>query len=94
MNSYNILTIFTAASSLFAITMLADIVDAKHKIGPHRQHLVTKQAGGNCPLRRVAGGDLADCHGWRLREGGWDSTCFNLDYLPSQFACSSRSGGY
>jgi hypothetical protein len=44
--------------------------------------------GGDCPLRRVAGGDLADCHGWRLIDGRWDNTCFNLDYLPSQYACS------
>ena len=42
----------------------------------------------DCPLRRVAGGDLADCRGWRFVNGHWDSSCFNLDYLPSQFACS------
>jgi hypothetical protein len=41
-----------------------------------------------CPLRRTAEGEIVDCQGWRLRPGGWDNSCFNLDYLPSQFACS------
>jgi hypothetical protein len=44
-----------------------------------------------CPLRRVAGGDLADCRGWRFVNGHWNSSCFNLDYLPSQYACSPNS---
>jgi|SRR5271165_1838441 len=41
-----------------------------------------------CPLRRVAGGDVADCRGWRFVNGHWNSSCLNLDYLPSQYACS------
>ncbi len=30
--------------------------------------------------------------GWRYRSNakGWDNTCFNLPYLPSQFACDAR----
>jgi hypothetical protein len=30
--------------------------------------------------------------GWRYRSNarGWDNTCLNLPWLPSQFACSSR----
>lgn len=45
-----------------------------------------------CPLHETLGGEIVDCHGWRLRSNakGWDSSCFNLDYLPSQFACSAR----
>ena len=44
-----------------------------------------------CPVHRNAEGDLIDCQGWRYRDNaaGWDNTCFNLDYLPSMFACSS-----
>jgi hypothetical protein len=42
----------------------------------------------SCPVRRLAGGDLVDCHGWRLSSDGWDNSCFNLDHLSSQFACS------
>jgi hypothetical protein len=43
----------------------------------------------DCPIRRTAEGEIVDCQGWRLRPGGWDNSCFNLDYLPSQFACST-----
>jgi len=30
-----------------------------------------------------------DRGGWRLRSNaiGWDNTCFDLGYLPSEFAC-------
>jgi hypothetical protein len=30
--------------------------------------------------------------GWRLRSNarGWDNTCFDLTYLPSEFACSAN----
>ncbi len=29
--------------------------------------------------------------GWRYRNNyGWDNTCFNLPWLPSEFACSSH----
>ncbi len=54
----------------------------------HRYH-VRKPVG--CPLRRTIGGTIVDCQGWRLRSNatGWDNTCFDLDYLPSMFACSS-----
>ena len=45
-----------------------------------------------CPLHRTAEGELVDCQGWRLRDSGWDNSCFDLDYLPSQFACSSGNG--
>jgi len=45
-----------------------------------------------CPIRRTAEGEIVDCQGWRLRPGGWDNSCFDLDYLPSQFACSSGGG--
>ncbi len=31
-------------------------------------------------------------YGWRRRSNakGWDNTCFNLPWLPSEFACSAR----
>jgi hypothetical protein len=59
----------------------------------HHRHFVDRSV--SCPMRRTAGGTLVDCHGWRLRSGtiGWDNTCFNLDYLPSRFACSGNGGG-
>jgi hypothetical protein len=53
----------------------------------YRRHFATA-----CPLHRTAEGELVDCRGWRLRDNatGWDNSCFNLDYLPSQFACGAR----
>lgn len=47
----------------------------------------------SCPVHKNAFGELIDCHGWRLRNNaiGWDNGCFCLDYLPSQFACSSHN---
>jgi hypothetical protein len=47
-----------------------------------------------CPLHRTVDGEWVDCRGWRLRDNaiGWDSSCLNLDYLPSQYACSSGGG--
>ncbi len=34
----------------------------------------------------------ADNSGWRYRSNarGWDNTCINVPWLPSQFACSAR----
>jgi hypothetical protein len=37
-------------------------------------------------------GELVDKAGWRLREGGWDNTCFSMPWLPSQYACSAKGG--
>jgi hypothetical protein len=52
----------------------------------HSRYYVGIPSG--CPIHRTAEGEIVDCQGWRLRPGGWDNSCFNLDYLPSQFACS------
>ena len=55
----------------------------------HHRHFAKRSL--DCPVHRTADGELADCQGWRLRPGiGWDNSCFNLDYLPSQFACSGK----
>jgi hypothetical protein len=45
-----------------------------------------------CPIYRNADGNLITCDGWRLRNTmkGWDHSCIDLFYLPSQFACSSQ----
>jgi len=52
-------------------------------------HRTVAKAQNRCPLRVTVNGDIVDCNGWRLRQSGWDNTCFNLDYLPSMYACSS-----
>ena len=77
-----------AALAVFA----APLSQTSAEDGPktHRRHFHKKL--DRCPLHRTMEGELADCHGWRLRDNatGWDNSCFNLDYLPSQFACSAR----
>ena len=74
-----------------ALLIAAPIAPASAEDGAkaHRKHS-TKEAG-RCPTHRTAEGEIVDCHGWRLRNGYWDNTCFNLDYLPSEYACSSNS---
>ncbi len=80
------LAVFVAGFAVFAAPMAA-AADSKTTKTHHRHFAKTKTA---CPLRRTVEGELVDCNGWRLRPGGWDNTCFNLDYLPSQYACSSK----
>lgn len=66
--------------------------DAKPKIKAHHRHYVSEPRV--CPVRQIADGSLVDCHGWRKWSGsiGWDNTCYHLDYLDSQFACTSPNG--
>jgi hypothetical protein len=77
-----------ACSTMLAVLTSA-VASAQRTRGhyrPYPRHYVETPSG--CPLHRTAEGELVDCQGWRLRPGGWDNSCFNLDYLPSQFACS------
>lgn len=64
--------------------------EAETRTNAHHRHLLKMQHG--CPVREIADGSLVDCHGWRKWSGsiGWDNTCLNLDYLPSEFACSPK----
>jgi hypothetical protein len=73
---------------MLAAPMFAEAAGKSKKM--HYRYSLNKQAG--CPVRQIADGSLVDCHGWRKWSGsiGWDNTCFNLDYLPSEFACSSK----
>jgi hypothetical protein len=81
-----------ACSALIAVqaaaTSYAGRTGAHYRV--HPRHYVRIPPG--CPIRRTAEGEIVDCQGWRLRPGGWDNSCFNLDYLPSQFACSTGAG--
>ncbi len=86
MNIRNNLVSLAAAFVLIAAPLTQ--ASAEDGTKTHRHHSAKKPAG--CPLHRTAEGELVDCQGWRLRPGGWDNSCFNLDYLPSQFACGSR----
>ncbi len=90
MSAGNKLVAIAAGFAILAATLCGTADAAKNKIKAHHQHYVS----GGCPVRQIADGSLVDCHGWRQWSGsiGWDNTCFNLDYLPSQFACSSKGG--
>jgi hypothetical protein len=76
------------AASVFAE---AEARTRKH-YPPNNRDQMQNSAG--CPVRQLPDGSLVDCRGWRKWSGsiGWDNSCFNLDYLPSAFACSSRGG--
>jgi hypothetical protein len=91
-NIYNRLAVFTAVFALLAMPLFATFADAKpkgyHRHYNHRAYATRRYAPSD---RRLIGGDYVDSHGWRYRTGyGWDNTCLNLDYLPSQYACSNN----
>ena len=86
------LTLAAAAIALLAAPQLGGEA-AQARTKAHEGYAGQRYARGGgyaCPLRQTVNGDIVDCHGWRLRPNiGWDNTCFNLDYLPSMYACSS-----
>jgi hypothetical protein len=90
MNISNRLSAFTAAFAVLSALSIGVVAEAKPKFKPHHRHFVNESRG--CPVHQIADGSLVDCQGWRKWSGsiGWDNTCFNLDYLPSEFACSSK----
>jgi hypothetical protein len=91
-----ILPLAAATVALLAAPALApNAAEAKSKA--YKGYAGQRYARGgqyNCPLRRTVNGTIVDCHGWRLRSNvtGWDNSCFNLDYLPSMYACSPMGG--
>src|SRR5271165_6826172 len=70
------------------VVCCAILAGAPASAGKARKHdRQYAQTPVGCPLHRAVDGTLVDCHGWRWRDNsGWDNSCFNLDYLPSQFA--------
>ena len=85
-----LVTLAIAGFAMLAVPMWAA---AETGTAPHHRHF-SKKARVGCPVHQIADGSLVDCQGWRKWSGsvGWDNTCFNLDYMPSQFACSGRGG--
>jgi hypothetical protein len=80
--------------ALFAVAMCGTAAAAKMRVDRHRAvHHSMHRPAPHGHFRASPEGDLIDQNGWRLRNGVWDNTCFNLAYLPSQFACSSNGGG-
>jgi hypothetical protein len=82
------LAAIVACCAIVAAPAFADTYKARHMA--YRQHYIREARA--CPLHRNAAGNLISCDGWRLRSSskGWDNSCLNLDYLPSQFACSNK----
>jgi hypothetical protein len=89
-NISNRLVAFSVTLAVLAALLIGVVAEAKPKVKPHYRHFVNEPRG--CPVRQLADGSLVDCQGWRKWSGsvGWDNTCFNLDYLPSEFACGSK----
>ncbi len=85
------LKVLLACSIALAILDVSGALAAKAKAARRLYPRHYASMPYRCPLHRTAEGEWVDCHGWRLRDNaiGWDNTCFNLDYLPSQFACSA-----
>ncbi|MGO9174473.1 MAG: hypothetical protein ACLP7P_21260 [Rhodomicrobium sp.] len=95
MSENNKLAALIASCAMLAVTAAASAeprTQVRHR-AYHRHHPV-RSAG--CQLHRNPEGELVDCQGWRHRDNaiGWDNTCFNLDYLPSMYACGSTNGGW
>jgi hypothetical protein len=79
---------FIACCAIVTAPAFADASQARATV----QHRPLVREAYNCSAHRNAGGTLVTCDGWRLRSTarGWDNSCFNLNYLPSKFACSAR----
>jgi hypothetical protein len=80
-----------AVTILTCCALFTAPVDArtlKSRTKAYHGHFIKRAS--SCPLHVTAGGELADCRGWRLRSSiGWDNTCFrSLDYLSSTHACT------
>jgi hypothetical protein len=80
---------FASGFVMLSAPFFGAAAEAKTKT-KHHHHWHIAQKYAQPQYRRSVDGDLIDSQGWRLRDGTWDNTCFNLDYLPSQFACSAR----
>jgi hypothetical protein len=102
----NTMTAYTKLLALaisgFAVLAMPMDASAKTRTAPHHRHYsevaprhwhYLEVTRGYAP-RQIADGSLVDSYGWRKWPGsaGWDNTCFNLDHLPSQFACSASNG--
>jgi hypothetical protein len=89
----NRLTTILACCAIFAPVALSVSEAIAGTNRAHHRPLYSDQMqrSAGCPVRQIADGSLVDCHGWRKWSGyiGWDNSCFNLDYLPSEYACSS-----
>jgi hypothetical protein len=88
----NRLTVAVACWAILAAVTLSFTGAAARTNRAHHRPIYGNQVQrfADCPVHRNAYGELIDCRGWRLWSGsvGWDNSCFNLDYLPGQFACS------
>ena len=61
-----------------------------------RNHTLKRYSAYRAPHYAPSSGRLTDgdwrAGGWRYRPTarGWDNTCVNVPWLPSQFACSAK----
>src|SRR5262245_49139574 len=82
------IVIVVACCAIFASPLNAGASEHRTK---HHRHFAKKLY--NPSPRRTTEGEQADKNGWRKRDNaGWDNSCINLPYLPSQYACSTGGG--
>jgi hypothetical protein len=77
------LAYFTVICLIFSVPLYGAAAEIKHK--PHYRHYVSKSHH-----HRLWLANQTDNNGWRHRSRGWDNTCLNLAYLPSEFACDAK----
>ena len=72
------LAVLAAVSAMLAAPVFATAAEAGSRA--YHRHFAYR------PVYRTYG------NGWRHRSNarGWDNSCLNLPYLPSQFACDAR----
>ncbi len=87
MNRNSRLAAIIGCCAVLAVPAFANTQDWR-PVPHHRQYV---REAYRCPLHRNAAGNLVSCDGWRLRSSaiGWDHSCFDLGYMPSEFACSA-----
>jgi hypothetical protein len=75
-----------AVCAIFAVPAYANVPSARHRA--YHPHYMRE---ARCVYRNPDG-NLITCDGWRYRNTarGWDHSCLDLAYLPSEFACSSK----
>jgi hypothetical protein len=88
MSNNNKLMTMAVGLAMLAAPAFGAAVEAKAMAKAHHRHFIHGPL--HAYVRRSPDGDPIDKSGWRLRDGVWDNSCFpNLDYLSSQFACST-----
>jgi len=87
---------FVALAAIAAMLVPAASSEAAQRYGQRTARYYYRPVPAPVPLGYYGGGSYGYTGdygtGWRLRSNakGWDNTCLDVPWLPSQFACSAR----